>query len=208
MSGVQKTVVIILAIIALILGALVFKVMREPSLDTEQLSEAGIFLFETPRDIPPVSLTAASGGEWTEKQLKGQWDLLFFGYTYCPDVCPTTLAELRQLMQELPQAVRDNLKVTLVSVDPKRDTPERLREYIDYFNTDFAGATGEPAELEKLARALSVAYIEPDTTQPDYLVDHSGQVILVNPEGQYAGFLRPPLRREPVVEYLPRLMAR
>ncbi|SDT17011.1 protein SCO1/2 [Halopseudomonas xinjiangensis] len=209
MSGVQKTVWVILAVIALILGLLLFKMTRSPALDAEQLSQAGIFMFDTPRSIPDVHLQAAGGGEWTEEQLRGQWDLLFFGYTFCPDVCPTTLAELRQLIADLPEEARNHqLHVTLISVDPERDTPERLREYLDYFNPEFSGATGEPEQLEKLAAALSVAYIEPDTSQQDYLVDHSGQVILVDPEGRYVGFLRAPLQRESVARYLPQLIAR
>ncbi len=207
MSGVQKTVWVILAVIALILGLLLFKMTRAPALDAEQLSQAGIFLFDTPRSIPELRLQNADGGQWTEQQLRGQWDLLFFGYTFCPDVCPTTLAELRQLIADLPEAARDNLHVTLVSLDPERDTPERLREYLDYFNPAFSGATGKPEQLEKLAAALSIAYIEPDTSQQDYLVDHSGQVVLVDPEGRYAGFLRAPLQRESVTRYLPRLVA-
>lgn len=208
MSGVQKTVWVILAVIALILGLLLFKMTRAPALDAEQLSQAGIFLFDTPRPIPEVRLQAADGGEWTAQQLVGQWDLLFFGYTFCPDVCPTTLAELRQLLADLPEDVRSNLQVTLISVDPQRDTPERLAEYVGYFNADFDAATGEPEQLEKLASALSIAYIEPDTSQEDYLVDHSGQVVIVDPQGRYAGFLRAPLQRESVARYLPQVMQR
>ncbi|UAW98490.1 SCO family protein [Halopseudomonas nanhaiensis] len=208
MSGVQRTVWIILAIIAMILGLLLFKMTRTPDLDAEQLSQAGIFVFDAPRPVPEVRLQAAGNGDWTEQQLRGQWDLVFFGYTFCPDICPTTLADLRQLVADLPEQARDNLRVTLVSVDPERDTPARLREYLDYFNPEFRGATGEPAELEKLASALSIAYIEPDTSEQDYLVDHSGQVVLIDPEGRYAGFLRAPLQRQSVTRYLPQLMQR
>ncbi|MEH6493844.1 SCO family protein [Halopseudomonas sp.] len=207
MSGVQKTVLICAASVALVLGAIIHKVTRPVPLDRNALQSAGIFLFDTPRPIPRVNLQSASGEAWTSDNLKGQWDLLFFGYTFCPDICPTTLADLRQLGEKLPAEARDQLQVTLVSVDPNRDTPEQLATYLDYFNADFAGATGDPAELAKLAKALSIAYIEPDTSNENYLVDHSGQVVLVDPAGEYVGFIRPPLKNDQLASWLPRIMA-
>jgi len=207
LSGVQKTVLICAASVALVLGAIIHKVTRPVPLDRNALQSAGIFLFDTPRPIPPVNLQSASGEAWTSDNLKGQWDLLFFGYTFCPDICPTTLADLRQLGEKLPAEARDQLQVTLVSVDPNRDTPEQLATYLDYFNADFAGATGDPAELAKLAKALSIAYIEPDTSNENYLVDHSGQVVLVDPAGEYVGFIRPPLKNDQLASWLPRIMA-
>jgi len=206
LSGVQKTVLICAASVALVLGAIIHKVTRPVPIDRNALQNAGIFLFDTPRSIPSVTLQAASGQPWTTDALKGQWDMLFFGYTFCPDICPTTLAELRQLSEQLPAETRNQLQVTLVSVDPNRDTPEQLTTYLDYFNADYAGATGESAELAKLAKALSIAYIEPDTSNENYLVDHSGQVVLVNPAGEYVGFIRPPLKNDQLVNWLPRIM--
>ncbi|MFO6384146.1 cytochrome c oxidase copper chaperone SenC, partial [Pseudomonas aeruginosa] len=76
--------------------------------------------------------------------LKGRWHLLFFGYTFCPDVCPTTLAQLRELQGKLPQEVRDDLQVVFVSVDPNRDTPQQIKQYLGYFNAGFQGLTGTP----------------------------------------------------------------
>ncbi|WP_218572995.1 SCO family protein [Pseudomonas sp. gcc21] len=202
----QKTVVIILAVIALIVGALVYKTTREPALDRDVLSRSGIFLFDAPRSLPDVELTSAAGEPWTGDDLAGQWDLLFFGYTYCPDICPTTMAELREIENSLPQDQADQLQITMISVDPNRDTPERMREYLEYFSEDFNGASGDPEQLASLARALSIAYIEPDTSEENYLVDHSGQVVMVNPEGQYVGFLRAPLRPAELSQWLPRIM--
>ncbi|MFO7706320.1 MAG: SCO family protein [Halopseudomonas sp.] len=207
LSGVQKTVLITLAVIALVIGAIVNKVTRPPALDRQQLSEAGLFLFDSPRGIPEVDMLSAAGGSWGKDDLIGQWDLLFFGYTFCPDICPTTMAELKQLVGTLPAASAEQLRVTMVSVDPNRDTPEQMQQYLGFFNAGFHGATGDPQELARLARALSIAYIEPDTSSENYLVDHSGQVVIVNPEGQYVGFLRPPLRPQELGQWLPRIMA-
>lgn len=207
MSGVQKTVLVTVAAIALVLGAVVAKVNRQAPLDRDVLSNSGIFLFDSPRSLPEVTLQAATGDEWSEQDLTGQWDLLFFGYTFCPDICPTTMADLRTVAESLPQESRDRLQVTMVSVDPERDTPTQMSEYLGYFKAGFKGVTGEPTELAKLAQALSVAYIPPDTSEENYLVDHSGQVVMVNPEGQYVGFIRPPFKTTELSRWLPRIMA-
>ena len=207
LTGVQKTVVAILAVIALIIGVLVQKVTRPAPLDRNVLSEAGIFLFDSPRTIPDIDMQAATGEPWTRADLVNQWDLVFFGYTFCPDICPTTMAELRQLTTALPPETADKVQVTMISVDPNRDTPEQLSKYLDYFDAGFKGATGEPAELAKLANALSIAYIEPDTSENNYLVDHSGQVVIVDPQGNYVGFIRPPLNPQQLAQWLPRIMA-
>ena len=206
LSGVQKTVLITVAVIALVIGAVVNKVLRPAPLDRDLLSENGVYLFDEPRRLPAVSLQSASGGDWSTTDLQGQWDLLFFGYTFCPDICPTTMAELRQVTAGLPPEQADNLRVTMISVDPQRDTPQQMRQYLEFFKAGFHGATGEPEQLAKLAQALSVAYIEPDTSTADYLVDHSGQVVMVDPAGHYVGFLRPPLNPQQLSQWLPRIM--
>ena len=208
LTGVQKTVLILIAVIALVIGATVSKVLRPTPLEKTQLAEAGIFLFDAPRTIPAIQLTSSQGERWSNADLQGHWNLLFFGYTFCPDVCPTTMAELRQLTQGLPEAERQNLQITMISVDPNRDTPEKLKEYLGFFDPHFAGATGESDELAKLAKALSIAYIEPDTSQENYLVDHSGQVVMVDDKGRYVGFIRPPLRPEQLSQLLPKIISK
>ena len=206
LTGVQKTVLVCVASIALVVGAVVNKVTQPAPLDRTALQEAGIYLFDSPRPIPDVSLRSAADQPWGRDNLTGQWDLLFFGYTFCPDICPTTLAELRQLMQKLPEATRSQLQVTFVSVDPNRDTPEQITTYLNFFSAGFAGATGESEQPATLAKALSIAYIEPDTSSENYLVDHSGQVVIVDPNGRYVGFIRPPLNTEKLAQWLPRII--
>lgn len=208
LTGVHKTVLVTVAVVALVIGATVNKVLRPAPLDQAQLTEAGVYLFDSPRSIPDTQLVSAQGQNWDNSHLEGQWNLLFFGYTFCPDICPTTMAELRQLTLNLPEEDRQRLQVTMISVDPHRDTPEQMKSYLTFFNAGFAGATGEPAELAKLAQGLAVAYIEPDTSEDNYLVDHSGQVIMVDPKGRYVGFIRPPLRPAQLSDLLPRIMAK
>ncbi|WP_185265938.1 SCO family protein [Halopseudomonas xiamenensis] len=208
MTGVQKTVLVTVAAVALVIGVTVNKIIRPAPLNQAQLAQAGVFLFDAPRQIPDIQLTSAEGQDWGKTDLQGQWNLLFFGYTFCPDICPTTMAELRQLTHALPEKDREQLQVTMVSVDPNRDTPEQMSSYLQFFDAGFAGATGDPAQLAKLAQALSIAYIEPDTSEANYLVDHSGQIVIVDPQSRYVGFIRPPLRPAELSQLLPRIMAR
>lgn len=207
LSGVQKTVLVTVAVIALVLGLTVNKALRPAPLNEAELQQAGVYLFDQPRPVPDIQLTSSTGEQWGRDDLQGQWNLLFFGYTFCPDICPTTMAELRQLTRSLPEEDRQQLAVTMISVDPNRDTPQQLHNYLSFFDAGFQGATGEPAELARLAQALSVAYIEPDTSEENYLVDHSGQVIMTDPQGRYVGFIRPPLRPAELSQLLPKIMA-
>lgn len=208
LSGVQKTVLVTVAVIALVLGLTVNKALRPAPLNEAELQAAGVYLFDAPRPIPDIRLTSATGQDWGRTDLQGQWNLLFFGYTFCPDICPTTMAELRQLTRSLPEQDRQQLQVTMISVDPDRDTPQQLHSYLSFFDAGFSGATGNPGELARLAQALSVAYIEPDTSEDNYLVDHSSQIIITDPQGRYVGFIRPPLRPAELGRMLPKIMAK
>ena len=208
LNGVQKTVLITLAAAALVMGLTVNKVLRPAPLNEAELSEAGVYLFQAPRPVPDLQLISSRGEPWGKSDLQGQWNLLFFGYTFCPDICPTTMAELRQLTLSLPEEDRQRLQVTMISVDPNRDTPEQLNSYLGFFDAEFNGATGDADELARLAQALSIAYIEPDTREDNYLVDHSGQVVMLDPSGRYVGFIRPPLRPAVLSALMPRIMQR
>src|SRR5690606_22278111 len=103
LSGVQKTVIATVAVIALVVGATVNKVLRPAPLIEAQLTEAGFYIIDSPRPVSDVRLTTEKGGGWGRADLEGQWNLLFIGYTNCPDICPTTMAELRQLSRNLPE---------------------------------------------------------------------------------------------------------
>ena len=131
-------------------------------------------------------------------ELKDKWTLLFFGYTYCPDVCPTTLAELNQVAAKVEL---ESLQVVLVSVDPERDSPKQLKDYINYFNPKFQAWSGELPQLESLARQLHV-FFQKQPFEDSYLMDHSSQVVLINPQGEYVGFFTAPLSTDDMVSYI------
>jgi protein SCO1/2 len=124
----------------------------------------------------------------------GHWSFLYFGYTYCPDVCPLTLVELAKVNELLAGEQRgDDIEYYLVSVDPKRDTPARLREYVAYFDTAFHGLSGDNDTLTALTRATETVFDVPDGQDAEhYLVSHSSNLVLLNPRGEVHAVFTPP----------------
>ncbi|UZE06425.1 SCO family protein [Pseudomonas corrugata] len=210
MTRTQKTVFILVAVIALILGLTVNKVLSgKGEGDPTGLIDAGIILLPQARTLPDVKMTDQDGQPMAVDGLKGKWSLLFFGYTFCPDICPTTLAQLRQIKSELPKEAVDKLQIVLVSVDPNRDTPKQLKQYLGYFDPQFIGLTASSIEdLQKLANAVSIPFIPADTSKPNYTVDHSGNLAVIGPDGSQRGFIRAPLNNQKLVAQLPEMLKR
>mgnify|MGYP000002157984 FL=1 len=148
--------------------------------------------------LEEFSLYNQDGKTISNNELQQNWTLLFFGYTFCPDVCPTTLAELNQVAAKV--AV-DNLQVVLLSVDPERDSPRQLKDYIHYFNPKFKAWSGELGQIESLASQLHV-FFQKRPFDDSYLMDHSSQVVLINPKGEYVGFFTAPLSTGDMVSYI------
>ena len=210
MTRTQKTVFILVALVALILGLTVNKVLSGKNQgDPTALIDAGIILLPQSRNLPDVMMTNQDGQPVAINELKGKWSLLFFGYTFCPDICPTTLAQLRQIKSELPAEAGDKLQIILVSVDPHRDTPQQLKQYLGYFDPQFIGlAPKSVEELQTVANALSIPFIPADTSKPNYTVDHSGNLAVIGPDGTQRGFIRAPLNNVKLVAQLPVMVKR
>ena len=207
MTRVQKTVFVLIALVALVLGLTVNKVLNgQRQADPTRLLDAGIVLLPQPRTVPAISLTDQDGKPLAMNELKDKWSLLFFGYTFCPDICPTTLAQMRELKGLLPEAARDRVRIVMVSVDPNRDTPQQLKQYLGYFDPAFLGATGELGSIQKLANAVSIPFIPADTSKENYTVDHSGNLVVIGPDGTQRGFIRAPLNNQKLKEQLPVLV--
>lgn len=149
-------------------------------------------LFPQSRPILPFELSRSDGGKLTLADWTGRWTIVFFGYTNCPDVCPTTLATFGQVWKKLEPATRERLRFDFVSVDPARDTPEQLARYVGYFNKDFVAATGNDEALMPLTRALGLVYSREAPVDGTYAVDHSASAVLIDPDGREVGLLRPP----------------
>jgi len=207
MTRIQTTVFILVALIALVIGLTVYRVLdREPQVDPTRMLDAGIILLPQSRTVPALSLTNQDGESVQVDELKGKWTLLFFGYTFCPDICPATLAELRQVRSELPETVRERMQPVLVSVDPHRDTPEQLKQYLGFFGEGFTGLTGPLDEIQTLANGVGIPFIPGDTSRENYTVDHSGNLVIIGPDGRQRGFIRAPLKVQKLKAELPGLL--
>ena len=155
-------------------------------------------LLDQPRELPEFSLRQSDRTQLVPGELKGHWTLVFLGFTHCPDVCPTTLAQLAQAQKQwsaLPDATRP--RVLFVSVDPDRDTPDAAGEYAHAFHPDTLAATTDIPALETFARSLSLVFVKvpaPAGAPPDqYSVDHSAALALLDPQARMAGVIPPPL---------------
>lgn len=132
----------------------------------------------------PFELVEMTGAPVTEKSLLGKPTAIFFGFTYCPEVCPTTLMELTSALKTLgPEA--DKLNVVFVSVDPARDTPEQMKLYLSNFDPRIRGFTGTPEAIAKTAKAYRVYYREVPVEGGTYTVDHSSSVYLFDANGRF-----------------------
>lgn len=189
----RKLLYACLVLAAGVLGVLTANLLRDTS--TNELQARGALLLPHPREVAPFRLVAHDGSAFTHASLEGHWTLLFFGYTFCPDICPTTMAQLRRARDLLDAQTSLEFEVVMVSVDPERDTPARLGDYVTRFSPDFIGVTGTPEAIAAFAHGLGVAFSEVQTERPEeHLVQHSGQIVVLNPRGQYFAILKPPHR--------------
>lgn len=189
--GIRKTVLILLLIVATSIGLVVYKTTKPRLLTSAELREQNAIVFDTPRRFSDFELLDQQGKTFTRIQLQGKWSLIFFGFTQCPDICPMTLLDLQRLLPELPKDIAANTQVILVSLDPARDTPELLKDYLAAFNKDFIGVTGDFLSIRRFANEVNVAFAKV-TQDDDYTIDHSGNIVLINPMGDYHGFFKPP----------------
>lgn len=202
-SNPNKTAVtVFLAALALIGGVLAAVFMTAPK---TTVIESGTLL-QQPRTLPAVSLIDETGAAFTNAQLQSRWTLIFPGFTYCPDICPTTLGLLKTVQAQLGER-GSGLQVLLFSVDPERDTPEVMRRYVHFFSPAFKAATAPEPALREFAQALGVAYAKvPGETEQSYTMDHSAALVLINPRGEIAGYFTPPHRIDALTKDLAALL--
>lgn len=166
-----------------------------------------VTLLPQPRTIPAFSLRQSDGTPLIPGELHGHWTLVFLGFTFCPDVCPTTLTDLAQAQRQweaLPESTRP--RVLFISVDPERDTPDRIGEYAHAFHPHTLAATGDIPALEAFARSLSLVFMktapEPGAAADQYSIDHSAGIAVLDPQGRMAGVIQPPFQPQAIANDL------
>ena len=189
-SLLNKAGVVLFAVIAMTAGFWLATTLKSP-VSENNVNIQGVVL-KPARQIAVPELIKHDGTAFTNDDLNGKWTLMFFGYTHCPDICPTTMNVLAEAKKE---SAGDFPRVVFVTVDPQRDTVDMLGDYVHYFDPEFTGVTGDDKMIQALALQASVLYLKvpgESGNENDYLIDHSSSILLINPEGQLVAFLKAP----------------
>jgi protein SCO1/2 len=180
--------IILAAIAAFVIGIGLFSLQNNKlSLDNLQKATS---LISNPRQLPKFSMTNHFGSDFTNEDLENNWSFLFFGFTHCPDICPLTLSTMDQVVDKLDNKISTQL--IFVSVDPKRDNPERLKEYVSHFNNKMIGLTGSVEQINLLTQHFGAVYSIPNNEEKNYQVDHSAHVFVITPDGKLVALFSTP----------------
>jgi protein SCO1 len=192
-----------IAVVAALAGVYVARMLGQPVVPS---LESGTSLPQA-RVLPEFNLVDTQGAAASPAALRGHPTLVFFGFTHCPDVCPTTLALLASVQKQAIQqdAGMAGLKVALISVDPERDTPQQLGSYIASFRGDFIGLTGSASEIVKATRGFGVAAARVDLGGGNYTMDHSAAVFVLDSQARIVAVFTPPLSAAALTRDLARL---
>jgi protein SCO1/2 len=200
----RTTVYVLVAALAAGLGLWAAqRYFATPAAAPELPATQAVRLFQPARELPPFSLRQSDGTALVPGELKGHWTLVFLGFTHCPDVCPTTLAELAQAQKQwasIPESTRP--RVLFVSVDPERDAPDRIGEYAHAFHRDTIAATADIPALEQFTRSLSLVFAKVPAGEgrpaDQYTIDHSATIVVLDPQGRMSGVIQPPFEPEAI----------
>jgi protein SCO1/2 len=202
--GPRNIFVAAVAVIAIATGAwLSYKMAAPPAQPrAATLLQGGV-------DLPEFSLLDHTGSPVDRQVFDGYWNLVFFGFTHCPDICPLTLQVLASARAQMAaEGVEPLPRIVLVSVDPERDTPDKLAQYVGYFGDGNLGITGALDELRKLTGALGIWFEKSALDDNNYSVDHGAAVLLIGPDGVYRAVFSAPHEAENFVHDVPIIMGR
>ena len=160
------------------------------------------------REIGEFQLVDFNGDPIDQQRFKDKWWLVYFGFTFCPDACPIALTDMKKIKAQFDEQTSQQVEFAFISVDPARDTPERLKQYVQYFDPDFLAATGEPEDLQDLATRVGVVFIVPESPENEnYVVDHSTFMLLWNPQVNLQAIFKVPHKPEQVAEGIKKILA-
>ncbi|ASM51448.1 protein SCO1/2 [Pseudoalteromonas espejiana DSM 9414] len=171
----------------------VFTLLISACSEQNSAPDVDALVYEQAKPLSDFKLNDQNGELVTKQQFMGQWNLVFLGYTSCPDICPLTLAKLNSVYKKLQNEYP--LQIWFMSVDPKRDTAQKRKAYIDYFNPDFLAVSGPHKDLFPLVRELGLIYAISDSSEAEYAVDHSASVALVDSTGSVRAVFKPEFKQ-------------
>ena len=161
---------------------------RSGSASSQPFSQLLVYPKKNP--IGAFELLSHKNERFDQSGFKGSWNLLFMGYTHCPDVCPMTLTDMTQIYQGLSEQAQKNLNVVFLSVDPERDTPEHIAGYVSHFHDDIVGLTGDKTQIDKLVGELGGIYSLNSEDPEYYTVDHTARIFIIDPHGRRYGIVK------------------
>jgi protein SCO1/2 len=197
MKSINKNLLLIAIFIVTVLGLFINKLTTPRTLSDDELLVNGLFLFDKPKQISDFEFVSSNKKIFSKSDLMGKWTLMYFGFTKCPDECPTTMYQLSKLIKVLrdKEFKLDDKQWILVSIDPERDTPAMIDNYAKGFDKDFIGVSNNRPMLLNLATQLSVNNVMPSSSNHmdhSHLDNHVNNIILLDPNGDFAGIFRPP----------------
>lgn len=200
-AGKTHFLFILIAIVAIGSGLLV-QTSKSPPAKLPEFKKT--ILLPSPKSLGEIKFTDHNGDPFTEANLLDKWTILFFAFTNCPDVCPTTMQTLAQVKSKVSDAQAwDNYQVVMITVDPERDSPERLKSYVPYFDPEFVGLSAPVPYTTEFAKNVGILFFKGDVMENGgYDMDHGASLILVNPKGQYAGVITAPHRTDEISDDL------
>lgn len=192
----QIFAIIVVVIVAILLGVwLSFRSFTPPQTEASDYT-----LYSPAADITPFQLTDSNGRKFTNLSLQGHWTFIYFGYTNCVSICPTTMQLLNNVYQKLLQQARNQMPaVIMVTVDPDNDTPKRMHDYVTAFNLHFQGVTGTKEQIQQLASTLNIVYTKVKTNG-GFTFDHTGMILLIDPSGRLTAAFSPPLNANNIAQ--------
>ena len=197
-KSIKINIGVILVFIITVLTLFINNITTPRSLSKQELLVNGLFLFQEPKEISDFSFMSSNNKTFTKKNLEDKWTVMYFGFSKCPNECPVAMHELSKLKKLLAEKdyKLDDKQWVLITIDPERDSPEIIDEYAKGFDSDFIGLSGSRPMLLSLATQLAVNNKMPPMdskdNKHDHLNDHVNNIILLNPQGQFVGFFRPP----------------
>ena len=195
--GSSNLLLIVFAVFALIAGMMFSASQQERNTSSNVIKLPdlqSVTLLPKPKKLTDHSFTDHTGKAFTKQQFIGKWSLVFFGFTNCPDICPATMHTLKQIKLKVQDVdAWQNYQVILVSIDPKRDTVERLSKYVPFFDQSFIGITGAEQDTLEFTKNLGIIYAYHETNdEGNYNVDHSASIVLISPQAELAGIISAP----------------
>ena len=201
-KSIRITVASCLLFVSMVAGLFVYTTVSPKELTAAEYKQIGFYKLVRTRQINNFELIEGSN-KFSNNDLKGAWDILFLGFASCPDMCPMTMKKMAMANSSLPEEISSKVNFRMISVDPDRDTPEKMQEYASAFNPNFSGITGDIEVIYKLATDLTLPFVPvigSDVT--NYDMDHSMNLAVIDPNGNYFGFFKSPHTPEKMAQVL------